>query len=117
MIPSSRLILSDFFKENINSNRVKIFDVGARQELFSPYNQLPAELFKIYGFEPDAQEANRLSKAFDPKDREYFPFGLWKESTKIKLSYAKLPGNSSIHPPNMPELQKLFPKKHWETRT
>lgn len=116
MIPKNRLLLHSKFQELINGERINIVDVGAREDLFEPYGQLPKNLFKVYGFEPDREEAERLSNRFDSKEREYFPYGLWDTSTEIELSYAKAPGNSSIHPPNLEELKSIFPPLNWETR-
>lgn len=116
MIPSNRLLLSSWFEARAKESPLKIFDVGAREEMFKPYNHFPAGIMKIYGFEPDREEAIRLSKKYPKEQREYFPYGLWKTSGKINLSYAKQAGNSSIHPPDMDRLKAVFPKKHWEKR-
>jgi len=117
MIPDNRLLLHSSFKKLINDDRVNIVDVGAREELFAPYNKLPQDLIKVFGFEPDAKEAERLKNLYKPEEREYFPFGLWNKTTDIKLSYSEVPGNSSIHPPNMERLKELFPPINWKTRT
>lgn len=117
MIPKNRLFLHNAFKELMNNERVAIVDVGAREELFAPYNKIPSELIKVFGFEPDVKEAERLKKIYSPAEREYFPFGLWDSTTNIKLSYSEIPGNSSIHPPNMDKLKELFPPINWKTRT
>lgn len=114
-IPTNRLLLNEEFMTLASNAKLHICDVGAREELFEPFNEIPENLIRVTGFEPDAAEANRLSKKFEGK-RKYFPYGLWESTTDIVLSYAKLAGNSSIHPPNIDVLKSLFPPVNWETR-
>jgi FkbM family methyltransferase len=116
MIPKQRLLLSSWFKKHSSSHPITICDVGAREELFKPYNSLPKDLFKIIGFEPDEKEAHRLAEKYKNTNRTYLPYGLWSSSTTVSLSYAELAGNSSIHPPNLDVLSRTFPKKHWTNR-
>lgn len=116
MIPKNRLLLNESFGEFFRQNPLQICDVGARGELFKPFNQVPDDRLKIFGFEPDAKEAERLSKIYDPARRVYFPTGLWEKTEAVKLSYARHAGNSSIHPPDMERLKALFPNQHWDTR-
>jgi FkbM family methyltransferase len=114
-IPTNRLLLNREFKTLSDNIALHICDVGAREELFKPFNDIPEDLLHVIGFEPDAEEAIRLGKKFEGR-RKYFPYGLWESSTEIELSYAKLAGNSSIHPPNLETLKSLFPPINWETR-
>ncbi|MEX2597040.1 MAG: FkbM family methyltransferase [Salibacteraceae bacterium] len=116
MIPKNRLIYSSWFKTFATENPIEICDVGAREELFKPFDSLPNSIIRVHGFEPDSEEAERLQKRYEANQRTYYPYGLWSESTLVDLSLAELAGNSSIHPPNIEHLSKVFPPLHWTNR-
>ena len=105
-----KLIFSELVDElNLTFNYI---DIGARGDIASPWLELE-ENSTIYGFEPDINEAKRLTSSY--KNRVYFGTGLWSKRTKRKLYINENEPTSSMYPPNTQFIQDFEPQ-HWVNR-
>ena len=80
-----------------------IIDAGAR-EGFHPLFQEMAPLLHLVGFEPDAQECQRLQaqsqKQFDFRSVRYLPYALGAQDHEQALYLCQSPGASALSKPN-----------------
>lgn len=83
-----------------------LYDIGARGDLPKPWRPVK-NTATIIGFEPDAEECERLNKHSNG-NRQYYPFALWSEDTEIALHITRDSLLTSAYPPNMALVEKIF---------
>jgi FkbM family methyltransferase len=89
---------------------VKYLDVGARGDVTSPWSSFAPAAIKVIGFEPDAVECERLTKAHPA--RRYYPNALWGAAGTRPFYLCKWGPTSSMYPPN--ELRnEAYLSQHW----
>jgi len=91
-----------------------LYDIGARWGVSEPYGRLKSiPGFRSVGFEPDAEEAARLSAArhFDI----VCPVALGDRHERRKLHIARDPGSSTLFPPDMQEIARHSASTQFET--
>jgi FkbM family methyltransferase len=92
----------DTLRQYLRGERISVVDVGARQGLAPRWRRYES-LIEVIGFEPDAEECERLiSRVFDlPYVAHFFPVGLGSaDGAKAWLHICKQPGCSSLFVPN-----------------
>jgi FkbM family methyltransferase len=107
------IIFSDDFGSIVAGNPLVYVDVGARGGLQGPWAEIDDRSLHVVAFEPDPGGAAALrgKRNFDVVDT-----ALWSHAGVVDIHLAKVPGTSSVHPPNWPML-KRFPAQHYEPRT
>lgn len=82
--------------------RLTILDVGARYAHLDPcWLPIPPERLRIYGFEPDAEECERVNAEARAQGLDYtcFPLALWSRAETRTLNVCpRLPGSASLYP-------------------
>ena len=111
-----RLLFSAPLAAHLRGEPIRVVDAGARGELDPPFSLLPAELVGIIGFEPDADECERLNAGAGPNGT-YFPVALWSEEARVPIHVAAVESCSSVHPPNEPVLSRFAPAHREPRRT
>jgi len=106
-----RLIFSEHFTRK--GICVTYLDVGARGDIAQPWSEFETTQLKVIGFEPDPEEAKRLSARFP--NRRYFPFALWNSEETRTLYLNEWTSTSSLLRPN-DSLLRQFAERHWEGR-
>lgn len=81
-------------------------DIGARGGA-DPLWMFYGDQVKIIGFEPDAQECQRLNKQAAP-NQQFFPYMLYKQKESKTFYFTNLPAGSSLLP-MIPEIVQRFP--------
>jgi FkbM family methyltransferase len=107
------IIFSDAFKSIVSEAPLIYVDAGARGGLQGPWAEIKDERLHVVAFEPDPEGARALRGRpnFDVVES-----ALWSHPGTIDVHLAKIPGTSSVHPPNWGLLQR-FPAQHREPRT
>jgi FkbM family methyltransferase len=85
-------------------DRFIILDGGAREAWTDPrWQAFVSGRVRLYGFEPDAAEVERLNKeaAARKLDYRYYPAGLWSRSGKAVFIANKSPGGGSFFEQNV----------------
>ncbi|MGJ0636761.1 FkbM family methyltransferase [Xenorhabdus bovienii] len=107
--------LIELYMSTIKDNReINIVDIGAaefdttKNNYNSIINSYP---FKIYGFEPNPDEFEKLKKNKDPKVT-YLPYAIGDGGIH-KLSICQIPGCSSLLTPNLEEMSKYKFFSEW----
>ncbi len=103
----NKIIFSDWFRER--RFPVRYLDVGAREDLLSPWKFVAPSNLRVIGFEPDPEEFERLRRVYP--DRRYYPFALWSKRGRRTLYLNRVPSTSSLYPCDE-ELGRLFDDKH-----
>lgn len=83
--------------------RFTILDGGAREALADPrWQALDRQKVRLYGFEPDEAEVEKLNREVLEKgfDYRYFAGALWSECTDRTFYENKSPGGGSFFPQN-----------------
>jgi FkbM family methyltransferase len=93
---------------------IVLVDAGARGEPDPPWAGLGPDVLSIIGFEPDADECERLN-ARAPAGRRYLPIALWSQEGEIEVHIAATPSCSSVPAPNA-ELLARFAPAHVDPR-
>lgn len=81
-------------------------DIGARGGV-DPIWMLYGDQVKIIGFEPDAEECQRLNK-HAALNQQFFPYMLYKQKESKTFYFTNLPASSSLLP-MIPEIVQRFP--------
>ena len=106
-----KLIFSQLFNEL--GIVVRYLDVGARGDIGEPWSLFREGALNVIGFEPDPEEACRLSAA-NP-NRKYYPYALWGSKTVRPFYLCEWESTSSMYPPN--EASNIFyVPQHWQGR-
>ena len=87
---------------------ISILDIGARDGLGWPWDQLEPNLVEAILIEPDPEEAERLKNQSGGRKLHVIPRALWDEQKKVTLNINKSPGTSSIFEANT-EFLNQFP--------
>ena len=88
-------------KEKVIARPITIVDVGCRwgfADKFMDYNH--SDDMKIYGFDPDVEECERLNAIYKSDAIKLVPIGLSDKEGKKTLFLTKEPGCSSLYKPN-----------------
>jgi FkbM family methyltransferase len=109
VISKRNLIFAPELASALNHDPFLVVDVGARAGVDEPWSDLPANILRTVGFEPDGAEAHRLSMN-DPRSQIH-PVALWSRHGEVEANVAEDPSCSSVHPPNL-ELLRRYPDKH-----
>jgi FkbM family methyltransferase len=83
--------------------RFVVLDGGAREAMGDPrWQVLPKNKLRIYGFEPDAAEVEKLNVAARDAgyDFRYFAGALWRAPCELTFYENKSPGGGSFYPQN-----------------
>jgi FkbM family methyltransferase len=107
------IIFSDAFKSIVAGQPLVYVDAGARGGLQGPWAEISDERLHVVAFEPDPEGARALR---DRPNFEVVESALWSHPGMIDIHLARIPGTSSVHPPNW-ALLKRFPPQHYEPRT
>lgn len=103
-----KLVFSESFgKLNLVINYL---DVGARGDVGEPWSEFAPGRLKVIGFEPDPDEAARLSAAHP--GRRYYPHGLWSGHGLKEFHLCEWASTSSMYPPNE-EGNRQYLSRHW----
>jgi FkbM family methyltransferase len=82
--------------------RLTILDVGARYATRDPFwLPIPRGRLRVYGFEPDAEECDRVNAEAKALGLDYtcFPIALWSSAQTLNLNICPaLPGSASLYP-------------------
>jgi len=97
-------IIADLVAEALPQGDVfTILDGGAREALTDPrWQAFDQSRVRLYGFEPDAVEVEKLNEEVRKLglDYRYFAGALWSEKTKLTFHENKSPGGGSFFPQN-----------------
>jgi FkbM family methyltransferase len=106
------IIFSDAFRSMVAGQPLVYVDAGARGGLQGPWAEINDERLHVVAFEPDPEGARALRGRpnFDVVES-----ALWSHPGMIDIHLAKIPGTSSVHPPNWSLLER-FPPQHYEPR-
>ncbi|CDL84732.1 FkbM family methyltransferase [Xenorhabdus szentirmaii] len=107
--------LIELYKNITKENRsINIVDIGAAnfETTENNYNEIIEYYpFKIYGFEPNPDEFEKLKKNKDVRIT-YFPYAIGDGGIH-KLSICQIPGCSSLLIPNLEEMSKYKSFSEW----
>ncbi len=84
-----------------------VVDVGCRWGFADPFIK-HLDMFRLYGFEPDKEECERLEKLYATNRVTLVPLGLADREGKARLHLTKEPACSSMYEPN-PQLTENYP--------
>src|SRR5437899_2604290 len=104
------IILSDAFRAIVAGDPVVYIDAGARGGLEGPWAEINDERLHVVAFEPDPAASAQLLQSRNPR-REIVSKALWSQPGSVPVYLAKLPGTSSVHPPNWRLLER-YPVGH-----
>lgn len=94
---------------------LNVFEIGSRGGAFTDLDRI-SQLISYYGFEPDAEECERLNKTASISARfrseQYFPVAIGAKQETLKLNITAQPGCSSFLLPNMDKL-RFFGRSEW----
>jgi FkbM family methyltransferase len=97
--------LIELLKPTISAS-LGLIDVGARWGIEPKWRAL-ADISRILGFEPDAEECDRLNSGSE-QNVQYLPFGLAEETGEYSLYITMEPACSSMYPPRR-DLYENYP--------
>ena len=109
-----RALFSEALKAAAADDPLLLVDVGARGGPEEPWRSLSPEVLRVVGFEPDAEECERLNAAAAP-GRRFLPVALWDSERDVDVHVADVPTCSSVHPPNS-ELLEAYRPEHGAPR-
>src|SRR4051794_617142 len=93
---------------------VTVADIGARWGAADAWFRLKP-LARLYGFEPDPVECQRLNDRAEPGQERFFPVALGRSTREATLYVTKEPACSSLFPPSafmlerFPSLRGIMP--------
>ena len=107
------VIFSDAFKSIVSGHPLVYLDAGARGGLEGPWAEIKDDRLHVVAFEPDTEGARELrgQPNFDVVEA-----ALWSGRGAVDIHLAKIPGASSVYPPNWTLLERFLPQ-HAEPRT
>lgn len=98
-----------------NIGLLNVFEIGSRGGAFTDLSAI-ASFVNYYGFEPDAEECERLntnaSNGTHFSSEQYFPVAIGSERETLQLNITAQPGCSSFLSPNMDKL-RFFGRSEW----
>ena len=94
---------------------LNVLEIGSRGGAFTDLDGI-ASLVNYYGFEPDAEECERLntnaSNGAHFRSEQYFPVAIGSKRETLQLNITAQPGCSSFLSPNMDKL-RFFGRSEW----
>ena len=96
-----------------SDQKLFLIDVGARWGANPPWDQLDQKYINYLGFEPDEAECASLIEKYKTSSVDYIPIGLSDSAADHILYLTREPGCSSIFPPNMSFMSKLYLAERW----
>jgi FkbM family methyltransferase len=109
LTPTALKTLLGWLSQRFPELSVTLYDIGARHGVHYHYRDLlQLSQFKVVGFEPDAQEADRLQTTQSDFQRIY-PFAIGKTKETRTIYITRHPGCSSLFPPNQALLAEYPP--------
>jgi len=92
----NRFVHSKIFKTLLNGSKIVVLDGGARGSIFSPFDQIDAELLCVVKVEPDA-----AAPVTNNQHEVILNKAIWNKEERISIHIANEPSVSSVYPPNL----------------
>ena len=110
--PTAFFYQSHLFRDIIGENPIVLVDVGARGGVARKWQPLKRSI-KVIGFEPDANECQRLNKATRKND-VFFPVALFNKKGRINLNLTRKLSCSSIFEPNYALVERFLDSENYD---
>ena len=92
-----------------------LLDIGARGGVNWPWDKIKNQINQIL-IEADPDEADVLKKEYISNSKiKVLSYGLWSQSTTLKINISNSPGSSSVYKQNLKYLKRFPDHKRFET--